>query len=480
MTSGVLVVDTQGRVTLANKEAAMILGKTSAELVGIPTRDHPEFQSLCRLIARVQESRPLHQRSSEQYEICLKNFEGREIPLGVSINALLEGDTVLGYVAICKDLTERKALEASVERSERLSSLGTMASGVAHNFNNILAAILGRVQLMLRYPGKMDTTKGLEMIQKAALDGAATVKRIQDFARVRVSEGDFEAVRVDDVVQETLEYARDRAANQLATHPTIEVFAEIDCGARIAGLANELSEVLVNLVNNAFDAMGDGGILTLRSSFREGRVRIQVQDTGEGMSETVRSRIFDPFFSTKGTRGMGLGLAESYGIIRRHRGKIEVQSELGVGTTFVLDFPEGTFSDVEDGSEATQTTKSRTGRILVVDDEAEQAEMLAEMLSGLGHEVEVRVSGESAWMALQSDSFDVLVSDISMPDIQGWELARRCKKLYPKTQVLFVTGLGDAFSEEELSKAGVRQCLAKPILFEDLIAGIHSALEVAS
>lgn len=479
MTSGVIVVDTLSRVTLVNKEAATILRRPADQLVGTMLMEYPNLGELFRLINSIRSTRPLYERSSQQFEVRVEDFEdGTVIPLGVSVNALLDEDqVVLGYVAICKDLSALKQLQATVERSERLSALGTMASGVAHNFNNILAAILGRVQLLLRYPDRMDVQAGLDTIQKSAMDGAATVKRLQDFARTRVSDSDFCPVDLHEVVRDTVEFSRNRWQERAREEGRqFEVTEDLAATRSIAGAASELREVLLNLINNALDAMPKGGRLHLATRDEGDEVVVTVRDSGSGMPEEVRQHIFDPFFSTKGAKGMGLGLAESYGIVKRHRGNIHVESEVGKGTTFEVRFPAGKMTEVVEGGDEAAAAPVRTGRVLVVDDERDQTEILTDMLEPEGHQVVSTQDPEEAARLLEDGEFDLLISDLSMPGMSGWDLSRRARDLHPEIGIMVVTGLGGGFGEEELRKAGADLCLPKPVTLERILQAVEELL----
>src|SRR6266545_1232928 len=236
-------------------------------------------------------------------------------------------------------IAEQKRIREQFSQIEKMSALGELASGVAHDFNNTLAGILGRAELMLRKVEDPEIRRGLEIIVKSAKDGAGTVKRIQDFARQR-RDHDFEPVAVDQLLIDVNEITRPRWKDRAqANNVHINLNLQINTPASIMGDPSELREVLVNMVFNAVDAMPEGGRLVLSAEEVNDSIEIAVSDTGMGMSPEIRSRIFDPFFTTKGKGGMGLGLAVCYGIIQRHEGTIEIESEVGQGTTFRIRLP---------------------------------------------------------------------------------------------------------------------------------------------
>ncbi|HET9712734.1 MAG TPA: ATP-binding protein, partial [Pyrinomonadaceae bacterium] len=223
-------------------------------------------------------------------------------------------------------ITEQERIREQFSQIEKLSALGELASGVAHDFNNTLAGILGRAQLLQRTNDPEKIKRGLDIIIKTAEDGAKTVKRIQDFARQR-RDHNFELVSIDQILMDASEITRPRWKNCAeASNIHITVDLQIGSNALVMGDDSELREVLVNMVFNAIDAMPEGGTLSLSTRTVNESVIVKVVDTGVGMYPEVRSRIFDPFFTTKGKAGLGLGLAVSFGIIRRHGGNIEVES----------------------------------------------------------------------------------------------------------------------------------------------------------
>src|ERR1044071_5001211 len=236
-------------------------------------------------------------------------------------------------------ITEQERIREQFSQMEKLSALGELASGVAHDFNNTLSGILGRAQLLQRTDDPEKVRRGLEIIIKTAEDGAKTVKRIQDFARQR-RDHNFEMVSVDQNLMDASEITRPRWKNCAeASNIHITLHLHIESNAMVMGDDSELREVLVNMVFNAIDAMPEGGTLSLTTRVAGDSVVIKVVDTGVGMYPEVRSKIFDPFFTTKGKAGLGLGLAVSFGIIRRHGGNIEVESHYGKGTEFCITLP---------------------------------------------------------------------------------------------------------------------------------------------
>src|SRR6266850_8417699 len=303
-------------------------------------------------------------------------------------------------------IAEQERIREQFSQMEKLSALGELASGVAHDFNNTLAGILGRAQLLLRTTNDPEKMKrGLDIIIKTAEDGAKTVKRIQDFARQR-RDHNFELVLVDQILTDASEITRPRWKNW-AEASNIHINLDLQTGskAKVMGDDSELREVLVNMVFNAIDAMPAGGTLSLSTQNVGESVVISIADTGVGMDPDVRSRIFDPFFTTKGKAGLGLGLAVSFGIIRRHGGNIEVDSELGSGTEFRIVLPLAAVSADSITPEIVKPTPQPCislvqdqvqTRILVVDDEEFVRELLKEILESEGCRVSLAESGTEA------------------------------------------------------------------------------------
>jgi signal transduction histidine kinase len=261
----------------------------------------------------------------------LLNFLAGQAAIAIQ-NAHLYQDSIAAYDRL-------KHTQERMVQAEKLKALGELSAGVAHDFSNLLGGILGHAQLMLRDIEEPKQRKRLNYIEQAARDGAETVERILEFTRTQPHRP-FEAVNPNAVVRDTIAMARPKWENETRVYGTpLEVDVDLGEIPPIEGHPVKLREVLTNILFNAVDAMPDGGRILVRTYHHEGSVFISITDTGIGIPDDIQSRIFDPFFSTKGTLGTGLGLSVAYGIVGQHGGHITVDSALGKGTTFTLCFP---------------------------------------------------------------------------------------------------------------------------------------------
>ncbi|MDX6288464.1 MAG: hypothetical protein QOH42_263 [Blastocatellia bacterium] len=377
-------------------------------------------------------------------------------------------------------IEEQERIREQYGQIEKMSALGELASGVAHDFNNTLAGILGRAELMLRDKNDPKTIRGLEIIVQTARDGGKTVKRIQDFARQR-RDHDFEPVAVDQLLVDVNDITRPRWKDRSqANNVHINLNLQINSDASIMGDPSELREVLVNMVFNAVDAMPKGGKLTLSAEEIDGSMEIAISDTGCGMSPEVRSRIFDPFFTTKGKAGMGLGLAVCYGIIQRHQGTIEIESTVGEGSIFRIKLPiaevkASTETAAECAVPLTLVRNQKSPSILVVDDEECVLDVLREILESEGYEVTAAKSGDEALRFFEMKSFEAVFTDVGMPGMSGWELARAIRERDQEIPVAVITGWGESVSSKEQETAKVDWVVTKPFSI-DRISEIASEI----
>ena len=246
----------------------------------------------------------------------------------------------------------------------------------------------------------------------------------------------------------------------------ISMTLDLSATATIAGNGSELREVLTNLMLNAVDAMPWGGELQISSADGAGEVCIDVRDSGVGMNEETRRRVFDPFFTTKTLKGTGLGLSVAYGIVIRHRGSIEVESEPGRGTVFHLRFPVGRIGTVEAPPQSDAPMPRLS--VLVVDDDLSVLSVMADLLRMLGQTVETAHGGPAGLLQIERQTFDVVLTDLGMPEVNGWDLALAVKRQRPGTRVVLVTGWGAQLEEAAAHSRGVDHVIPKPFSLDDI------------
>jgi signal transduction histidine kinase len=373
---------------------------------------------------------------------------------------------------------ELRKTQNQLIQAEKMRALGELASGVAHEFNNALCGVLGFLELSLLNKGLDQTNRGfLESARTCAMDAAQTVRRVQDFARWRRNELTSEILDMGDFVRETLDLIRHKweGVSEEPTGP-VRVIVDTEDGVRILGNAAELREVLTNLAFNAVEAMPRGGTLTIRAWRTDVDAFLTVEDTGLGIAEGVRRRLFEPFFTTKGERGNGLGLSVAFGIIRRHNGEISVESQVGEGSVFTVRLPLGTppSDKVRAASIPPPATSAtmRSLRILVVEDEDSVRRFLDTSLRRLGHRPRLTQTVEEGTRALTEDQFDVILTDLGLPDASGEELARRAAIYAPGTPVVLLTGWAEQLLAENRTIQGIARILSKPVGLDTLSTAI--------
>ncbi|HYE16301.1 MAG TPA: GAF domain-containing protein, partial [Pyrinomonadaceae bacterium] len=334
----ICAVDPEGRVMWINSAGGVLNGQPKEALIGrhfLELIEEDDRGPALASFRRALEGEP----QTVEARVAAPGGQTRHV-VADSAPLVIEGRTT-GVLTIARDITEQKQERERAAQADKLRALGQLATGVAHDFNNALAAILGRAQLLRRSTRDPEVARSLDIIQTAAEDAAATVRRIRSFAQQ--SPGDELApVDVGALLRDAVEITRTRWENDArARGLSYDVRLCPGCELHTRGNASELREVFVNLIVNAIDAMPAGGRLTLGCRLADSGDRLQLlfSDTGTGMTEEVRARIFEPFYTTKGAQGTGLGLFVSYGIVERHGGHITVASARGRGTTFTIDLP---------------------------------------------------------------------------------------------------------------------------------------------
>ena len=392
------------------------------------------------------------------------------------LNALM---TYIGYAVDNSRLLEEAQASASrlqnvvddlqstqtqLVRGETLRAMGQLSSGMAHHLNNLFAVILGRVELMLGKVEETSVRRSLEIIQRTAQDGAEVVRRVQRFSRV-LPVSDAVAVDLNQLVQEVVELTRPRWQDEAQLRGSrIEVVVDPGVIGAAVGEPAPLREVLMNLLLNAADSISQTGRVTLKTWTHDDRVYCSVIDTGAGMPEEIRRRAFEPFFTTKGPKATGLGLSVAYGTVQRYGGTLTVESAEGKGTTVEVSLPNASATaQVVTKSTGTGTKAALPLRILVIDNELQVRSTLAEMLEEQGHSVTQAPGGREGLSYLESNPelVDVVISDLGMPNMTGWDVARTIQSRWPRLPVGLITGWGETEITDE-ERGRVNFVITKP------------------
>lgn len=398
--------------------------------------------------------------------------------VGRHIGTAIELSRLFRRAAVEADQLERVAAERSsalqatqeqLARSQWLASLGEIAAGVAHDLNNALNPIVAFAELIKEHgdqPEKVRTYA--DRILMAAQAGAETVRRIQRFTRRRLGAMPFQPIAVAALVRDAVELIRPTLAER--RHP-IEVVESVEPRLLVHGNPGELRQALLNLITNAIDAMPGGGVLRFVARAEGDRVVIAVQDTGTGMAPEIQERAVEPFFTTKGARGTGLGLAEVFGIARRHGGSLELESWPDVGTTVLMRLPPAsTPPEPAPERRRIRPAAARTFRILVVDDNVLGLEATAASLRAAGHAVVTAPTAEAALRVFRPGEYDVVLSDLGLPDMSGWDLLDRLRLLDAKVRLGVITGWSVPEGDETLGRRGIEIVLNKPVDPDQLLS----------
>ncbi len=476
--STIVITDVAGKIEYANPKFFQLTGYSLEDAVGKTPRilksgkTSPEvYSELWKTIKSGNEWRG---------EFCNKKKNGELYWESASISPVKDekGD-ITNFIAVKEDVTERKKMEGLLLQSEKLKSLGTITAGVAHEFNNILAVVMGSAEVLDGgFKDDQELKRGLRAIIEAGEDGAGIVKRMLAFAKAELSEADYVLIEIQYLIKQAMEFTMPRWKNMAQSEginyqintADIKETPEIFCNP------TEMREVFVNLIYNSLDAMPDGGVITMatRCVQQEGQLRgdfleITFSDTGKGMSEEVKSKMFDPFFTTRRPQGTGLGMSVTYSIMNRHGGKIEVESEVGKGATFTLYIPirKEVVQRVVP-SEPVREIATKELRVLVVDDEQEICVILRTFLSGKGHMVKVVNGGAEAIELSRQEDFDLVLCDLAMPEVNGYDVIKALSELDKRPKIGIATGWGDKLKPIEEEALMVDFIIKKPFNLSEL------------
>lgn len=484
----ILITDQEGKILYVNPAFSKITGYKKEEAIG----HNPRFLQSGRHNQEFYATmwKTLKRGESWSGHFVNRKKDGSLFEEDATISPILDSEgTIVNYVAVKHDVTEKVELQKQLSQAQKLESLGTLAGGIAHDFNNILAAILGYGELVLySLPDESSLRVNQQQVLKAVHRATELVKQILTFSRR--SEPTCKPIQVREVVAEALQLLR----------ASIPAFIEFrlnlgeDCGTVLAD-PTQLHQITMNLCTNAYHAMrgrakGVLGVsltsvelgsqqLQNKIALRPGSyVKIEVSDNGQGMSKEVMERIFEPYYTTKiQGDGTGLGLSQVHGIVKSIGGDITVDSEVGTGSIFHVYLPKVVS---ENSREAVISPSLQGGneRLLVVDDEVSIVQMEKQILESLGYQVTLMTSSTEAWRFFERnpDSFDLVLTDMTMPNMSGFELATKIMQLRKDTPVILCTGYSEIINEKEAKAIGICQYLMKPITRKDLAIAIRQAL----
>jgi len=477
-----IFVAQDGHLKFWNPATLELLGFSSEELVSLPFTHfiHPDDREMVleRHLKRLRNEPP---PAVYSFRIVKKDTA----TLWVQLNSVLvdwEGrPATLNFLT---DVTEFKRAADVHVRMERLKAIGDLAAGVAHNFNNLLQVVMAGIELALKdleSGNIIQIKKTLERVRKSSKLGSETVKRLQSFAKIRVDTtfSENKVVDLSEIVRQAVDISRPWWKTNLEKEG-IRVAMELNLtdGCLVAGAESELFEVLVNLIKNAAEAVPGGGGIRITTCIIEDQVVLEVQDSGIGISNGDQKRLFEPFWTTKGAVGTGLGLAVSRGIVSSHGGTISVASTVGEGTTFTINLPLAQASSQE-AAPSLSTILDLNLRILVIDDTEPLVMLLKDLLAGHGQKALAALSGTEGLALFRDNEVDLVICDLGMPEMNGWEVGKMVRSLcrekgIPKTPFILLTGWGGQFMEpDKIAESGIDGVLEKPVEVSRLFSMIQ-------
>jgi signal transduction histidine kinase/ActR/RegA family two-component response regulator len=385
------------------------------------------------------------------------------------------------------EMAERRKAEHALLQSERLKAVGELASGVSHNFNNLIQIVLGNAQLALinLETGDYASVKSsVEQIVESSHLASGTVRRLQDFALAQPGQSQSKGTFFD--FSRMVKQACAMSQIWWKTIPekagaVVDLVQDLAAGCKVSGKEHELFEVVVNLIKNAAEALPGGGQILVETAREDGEVVLRVSDTGMGIEPDNLAKVFEPFFSTKHGHGAGMGLASSFGIVSRHSGTISVVSEPGTGTTFTVRFP--SVGEVAPDVPVREPPIGLHKRILVIDDMQPITALLATGLAEYGQTVYTALSGADGLHVLEEHPVDVVICDLGMPGMNGWDVAATIKDLcteksIPKPCFIILTGWNDqAEADDKMAASGVDVVIQKPVDVANLLQIIRDLVQ---
>ena len=472
----IFTVDEQGRFTAVNRSLEQSVGRQRESLIGAP---FAEFVDPRDLSAAERLLRETYKGTRSRGAVRYRGRDGEVRHGSIITSPVLEGERIVGALAILRDVTDEQRLSEQLLQQEKLVAVGQLVSGVAHELNNPLAGIMAFAQLLLATPGGLEdqSRQAVETIHRESKRAARIVSSLLTFARQQPAER--AAAQLNDIVTDTLELRR----YALRT-ASVEVTLSLDPALPPTWADPfQLQQVVLNLVANAEQAFGEADRerqIRIRTAVeRDGtQIVLEVSDNGPGIAREQQDRIFNPFFTTKPVgQGTGLGLSISDGIVREHGGRIRVDSAPGEGATFIVELPYVPPPPAPSAEDLTMAREEKSGRrMLVVDDEPAMRAVVSGFLMSLGHRVSVAANGSDARALLAASEYDVVLLDLRMPDVGGEALYRELVERDPRhaRRVVFLTGDLQSDAAQRFIKEAGRPVIGKPFQLDDLAAVLAS------
>ncbi len=477
--STIVITDASGKIEYANPKFFQLTGYSIEEAIG----KNPRILKSNKMHPKVYKDlwKTITSGSEWKGELCNRKRNGDFYWETASISPVKNAEgAITSFIAIKDDITEKKKMEEALLQSEKLKSISTITAGIAHDFNNILAIISGTTQLLeIVHNDNEELSNELQIITKAAYDGAEISSKMLKFTKTVTDTKSFMPCDVTDLITQSIDFTKPRWKNEAQAKGIKYLIDTGDKKSTPSILCNpaEIREIFINLINNALDAMPEGGRISFNTWRDDDTVFITVFDTGEGISGEIKKNIFDPFFSTKGASGTGLGLSMVFGLVTRHNGEIEVESEIGKGATFTLQFP-ATNKKAEqiDSTTLEQEINEKHQRILVVDDEYEMLNILYQFLTKGGYKVKTVDNGADAIDIVKDEDFDLVLCDLAMPDVFGIEVIKTINRLEKKPKIGVISGWEKEFEIVENEELHVDFYQKKPFKFKELAKRIDETI----